>query len=94
MAPLSACLVPVPAPPGFYDYSLVPPPLPQTEVIGVAPGPNFFWVGGHWFWGGGRYAWRPGYWQARRPGFTWVGGYWQHYPGRGHYWVEGHWVHR
>jgi hypothetical protein len=90
IAPLSACVVRV-REPGAYEYVQVAPPAPQVEVMGVAPGPNHFWVAGHWYWAGGRYAWRPGYWEARRPGHEWVMGHWDHRPGHGHYWVEGRW---
>jgi hypothetical protein len=38
------------------------PPPPPPEVIVVAPGPDYYWVGGSWFWLGGRWAWRRGYW--------------------------------
>ncbi len=88
---LSACAVRV-AEPGYgYEYAAVAPPAPQVEVIGVAPSPNHFWIGGHYFWSGGHSLWRPGYWEVRRPGHEWIGGHWDHRPGHGHYFVEGHW---
>lgn len=68
---LSGCIVaPAPEPVGEVAYTA--PPAPQVEVVGVAPTPGYFWVGGNWFWEGGRYAWHPGYWQAPRPGYRWV----------------------
>ena len=35
----------------------VPPP-PQTEVVAIAPGPAYVWVGGAWIWHGG-WVWAP-----------------------------------
>jgi hypothetical protein len=29
-------------------------PLPQGEVIALAPRPGYFWIGGFWDWVGGR----------------------------------------
>jgi len=89
---LSACMV-APAPVYSGEVVYQAPPAVHYEVIGVAPTPGYFWVGGGWFWEGGRYAWHPGYWAAPRPGYRWmprewarVGGGWQV---RG-----GHWVHQ
>ncbi len=86
---LSACLVRVPGPPGVV-FAPGPPPAPRTEVVGVAPGPEFFWIAGHYYWSGGAYLWYPGRWEHRRPGHMWIGGHWVHHP-RGHYWQPGHW---
>ena len=36
------------------------PPAPQTEVIPVAPGPDYVWVGGYWVRQGPRWVWAPG----------------------------------
>ena len=56
------------------------PPAPIVEVVVVAPGPNYVWIGGRWVWrvaaGCGRRA-------TGRPVPT-------HAPS----WVQGHWVHR
>jgi hypothetical protein len=51
-----------------------PPPPVYSYYRPVAPGPNYYWVGGYWYPSGPRYAWRAGYW-ARRPyaGAYWVG---------------------
>jgi hypothetical protein len=83
-AALSGCIV-APAP-GVVTYTA--PPAPQVEVVGVAPTPGYFWVGGWWAWEGGRYGWHPGYWQAPRPGYHWAphrwvraGGGWRMEPG-------------
>lgn len=80
---LGGCVV-VPAEPyGYADGPAVAaaPPAPQVEVIGVAPGPGYFWVGGWWTWNSSRYVWRPGYWSAHRPGYRWVPHEWHRGPG-------------
>ena len=88
-AALSACVV-APAP-GYYSGEVVyaAPPALQYEVVGVAPAPGYFWIGGGWFWEGGRYAWHRGYWSAPRAGYHWVprtwvraGGGWRAHGGR------------
>jgi outer membrane lipoprotein SlyB len=39
------------------------PPAPLNEqVIVVAPGPDYVWVGGAWVWLGDRWVWHRGYW--------------------------------
>jgi WXXGXW repeat (2 copies) len=60
--------------PGLYVGGTVSfgPPAPYHEIIGVAPGPAFFWDSGYWSWGGTRYVWVPGRWVRRRPGYYWV----------------------
>jgi hypothetical protein len=66
---VSACVVaPTPGYRGVVAYD-APPPV-RYEVVGVAPAPGYFWVGGAWFREGGRYAWHPGYWQAPDPAIT------------------------
>jgi hypothetical protein len=50
------------------------PPPPYTEVVGVAPGPGFFWVGGYWHWYGNRWVWYRGHYaRPPHPGAIWVG---------------------
>ena len=51
---------------GYVDLAVTDeaPPPPQEEVVGVAPGPGYFWIGGVWFWEGGRHVWHPGHWEA------------------------------
>jgi hypothetical protein len=50
------------------------PPQPYTEVIGIAPGPGFFWVGGYWHWYGNRWVWYRGHYaRPPHPGAVWVG---------------------
>jgi hypothetical protein len=89
---LSGCIVaPAPGPVGVVAYSA--PPAPQVEVVGVAPTPGYFWVGGNYFWEGGRYAWHPGYWQAPRPGYRWVPHAWTR-AGNGWRMSPGHWARR
>ena len=91
-AALSACVV-APAP-GYYGETVyTAPPAPQYEVVGVAPSPGYFWIGGGYFWEGGRYAWHPGYWGAPRPGYHWAARTWVRTGGgwrvRGGVWVRG-----
>jgi len=77
-------------PPGAIYVERRPPPA-RVEVIGVAPGPGFVWIGGFWRWGGAEYAWVPGRWAARERGFrSWSPGRWRH-GRRGWFWVEGRW---
>ncbi|MBS0365848.1 MAG: YXWGXW repeat-containing protein [Proteobacteria bacterium] len=90
---LCGCVV-APAP-GYGEvvaYS-APPPL-RYEVVGVAPAPGYFWIGGGWYWERGVYAWHPGRWAAPRPGYRWapqawrpVGNTWRMAPG---HWVRGY----
>jgi len=93
-ATLSACIV---APGPGYGYSgetvyTAPPAVQYEPVVGVAPAPGYFWIGGGWFWEGGRYAWHRGYWSAPRAGYRWeprtwarVGGGWRVHGGQ---WVR------
>ena len=85
-----------PPPPAGESYNEVdvsgPPPPDQTDVVvGVAPGPDFIWVGGFWGWGPGGWMWHRGNW-AHRPhrGAVWDR---PHYVFRGgrHVWVRGGW---
>ena len=70
VALVGACVV-EPVPYGGV-YAAVPPPPPQVEVVGVAPAPGYFWIGGYWGWAGGRHEWVPGRWEAPRPGYRYV----------------------
>ena len=86
---LVAC-APLP-PPGVEYVAVAPPRYYRTEVVGVAPGPEFFYVRGHWGWGGNAYVWAPGRWERRpRPRAVWVEGRWRHARG-GWYREQGHW---
>jgi len=90
-AVLSGCVV---APAPGYRAEVVayaPPPLPFEAVVGIAPAPGYFWVGGSYFWEGGRYVWHPGYWQAPRAGYHWVPHAWVH-ANNGWHMRTGHWV--
>jgi len=67
-----------------------PPPV-REEVVGVAPGPGYFWVRGHWAWREGRYVWIGGHWSAApRPGVVWIDGHWDNRGGN-YVYVEGYW---
>jgi hypothetical protein len=49
------------------------PPPPQYEVIGVAPGPGYLWIGGYYHWLGGRWVWYRGHYELPpRAGAHWV----------------------
>ncbi len=68
------------------------PPAPQVEVLPVAPGPDYVWMGGYWSLGaGGGWVWVGGHYGLRpRPYAVWVGGHWAR-RGRGYVWAAGHW---
>jgi WXXGXW repeat (2 copies) len=89
---LSACVV-APAPGYGEVVAYQAPPAPQYEVVGVAPTPGYFWIGGAWFWEGGRYAWHPGHWEAPRAGYRWVPHAWVRAGGAWHM-RPGHWERR
>jgi hypothetical protein len=72
-------------------YARVAPPPAEVEVIGVAPGPDYVWIGGHHEWRGSAYVWVGGRWAARpHRRARWVAGHWRH-TREGWYWVDGHW---
>jgi WXXGXW repeat (2 copies) len=79
-AALSACVYQ--ARPGvvYEDVAVadVSPPPVQSEYVGVAPTPGYFWIGGVWFWEGGRHVWHPGHWEAPRAGYRYVPHRWEH----------------
>lgn len=64
---------------GYYGggYVAVAPPAPRVEVVGVAPGPGYFWIDGYWGWRGNRHYWNDGHWEQRRPGYRWQPHSWQ-----------------
>jgi hypothetical protein len=68
------------------------PPAPMMETIPIAPGPDYFWIGGHWHWNHG-WVWLAGHYD-RHPHFHegagWEAGHWDHHGGN-YVWVEGHW---
>lgn len=92
---LTGCVVApaYPARPVYADEGVpVAPPPPQYEVIGVAPYPGWFWIGGFWTWRAGRHAWVDGHWQAPRPGYRWQPHRWEPISrGRGWREVPGRW---
>jgi hypothetical protein len=84
----AACALP--PPPGTV-FVPTAPPFAETEVIGVAPGPDYVWIHGYHRWDGGRYAWTAGRWERRpQANASWVDGRWDHHS-KGYYWVDGHW---
>jgi len=38
------------------------PPQPLVEPVIVAPGPDYYWIGGGWVWFGDSWIWHHGYW--------------------------------
>jgi hypothetical protein len=86
-AALSGCIV---TPVGYGAVVAEAPPVaPYEAVVGVAPGPGYFWMGGGYGWVGGRYVWESGRWAAPRPGYRWSphawrrsGNGWRDYGGR------------
>ena len=79
---------PQPAPALVVVYQA--PPAPQAEYIGIAPGPEFFWLSGVWLWEGGRHVWHPGHWEAHRPGQVYSPHVWVR-AGQGWELRGGHW---
>ncbi len=72
-------------------YASFAPPTAEVEVVGVAPGPAYVWIGGHHVWRGGGYHWEPGRFEKRpQPGARWVPGQWRHHS-HGWYWRDGRW---
>lgn len=96
---LAGCVVVPYRGPG-YAYSSEPgpvvdsqPPPPQVEVMPVAPGPGYVWIGGHWGWNLGRHVWIGGRWMLPPAGYAWVPGYWGRHD-RGWRWHGGYWGRR
>ena len=83
---------PGPAPTGEVVYTDDAPPPPMTEtVVGVAPGPDYVWIGGYWGWDHGHRAWVRGRWDhPPRHGAVWVTPRWEHRDGR-YVFVRGYW---
>ena len=98
---LTGCIVvPVGGRGGYADHGgyggspvMVAPPPAQGEVIGVAPGPGYFWVGGFWNWNAGRHLWVDGRWEARRQGYQWQPHRWAR-EGQGWRAEQGRWERR
>jgi hypothetical protein len=92
---LGGCVVTA-TPYGYYAgpaIAVAPPPPQVDAVVGVAPGPGFFWIGGYWDWVGGRHVWVGGHWQAPRAGYRWEPHAWVH-GADGWHAHPGHWVAR
>lgn len=89
---LGGCLV-VPDRPGYEGgVVMLAPPVPQVEVVGVAPRAGFVWIGGYWNWVGGRHVWVGGRWGAPpRAGYRWVPHEWVSVGG-GWRLRRGHWA--
>ena len=86
-AAISGCVV---APAGYYGYNdgyyqddyygpavAVAPPAPRYEVVGVAPGPGYLWIGGYWGWRGGNHYWVDGRWERGRAGYRYEPHMWR-----------------
>lgn len=90
MAERPAVIVTQPPPPQVI-YVREAPPAPIVEVISVAPGPGYIWVGGFHEWRGAHYVWVRGYYSLPPRGFSiWIGDRWHH---DDHGWrhERGHW---
>ncbi len=73
VAALSGCVV---APPVYRSQPYGAYPVaPYTGVVGVAPGPGYFWIDGGWLFEGGRRVWQPGRWQHGSHGHGWGQGH-------------------
>ena len=80
---------------GYYSGGVVvgpPPPEPFYGPVGVAPGPDYVWMGGYYDLNGSRWVWRQGHWgHPPRRGYTYVRPRWEE-RGHGHYrFHQGHW---
>jgi len=90
LSPLAFAACAPPPPPGRV-YVVPAPPRERVEVVTVAPGPGYVWVGGHWGWAGQSSAWVPGRSVVPDRGKSyWAAGHWAQ-DRHGWYWVEGHW---
>ena len=68
---LSSC---VEAPPPGTVYASYAPPAGEVDVaVGVAPGPDYLWIGGHHVWRGNAYVWQAGTLGAASPSERHVG---------------------
>jgi hypothetical protein len=68
------------------------PPAPILETMPYAPGPDYFWIGGHWHWNHG-WVWLGGHYDRHphfHPGGGWENGHWDRRGGNW-IWAEGHW---
>jgi hypothetical protein len=66
-------------------------PPPVAEVVGIAPGPGFLWVGGYYHWNYGRWVWMRGHYERPpHPGAVWVRPRYA-YRGGARIYVRGYW---
>lgn len=79
--------------PHFGEVVTVAPPLPQAEVMGVAPFAGAVWAPGYWNWVGGKHVWVAGRWEHPREGLYWEPHTWVHVGGGWHL-REGYWARR
>jgi hypothetical protein len=70
-----------------------PPPPPRAEVVvGVAPGPDYVWVGGFWDGSPGHYVWVRGHWDHPPHGHgAWVAPHWDRDRDGHYHQVKGEW---
>jgi hypothetical protein len=74
-----------------YGYATYGPPADEVEVYGVAPSPDYVWVGGHHVWASNTYTWHKGEWQRPpRRGAHWQKGTWEQ-TGHGWRYHDGSW---
>jgi hypothetical protein len=85
----------MPPPPQGAEVEVIAPEAPPTpiyEAVPVAPGPDYFWIGGHWHWNHG-WVWVHGRFD-RHPHFHqgagWEEGHWDR-RGGSYVWIEGRW---
>lgn len=87
----AAAAIPVLVACASYEYASYEPPAEQVEVYGVAPGPDFVWIGGHHVWHSGAYHWEKGRWEKPpHAGARWERGRWEH-TSRGWRYTDGRW---
>ncbi len=68
------------------------PPYAREEIVGVAPGPDYVWVGREYAWRNGAYVEVPGYWARRAyANAVWTPGHWHRNGESAYRWVPGHW---
>jgi len=59
---------------GTTTYIQTAPPPAPVETVGVAPAPDYDWIGGEWVWNGGWF-WVGGHWgYPPHPHAVWIGG--------------------
>jgi WXXGXW repeat (2 copies) len=67
------------------------PPAPLAEVVTVAPGPGYLWIGGYYHWYGGRWVWYRGHYERPpRAGMHWIAARYE-FRGGARVYIAGHW---